>query len=192
MYIQDLENKGVLKMEYTEDMYLEDKKIACWVFSKKFLFLNRLKEDLIQLALVNLYCSRPNYDSSKGTYFTFAIKVCYQSMLKILYKEKKSTNNFNNSSLSFVVKDNATLEDFIGKNDNVDSNMNCEYILKTCKDILNNNKSKTFKTINTLYLKGYNTSQIAKILNVTRQCTNIYVKKFRKLLKARLIRENYL
>ncbi len=42
-------------MDYTTEMYEEDKRISLSVFKKKFNYLQWLKDDLIQVSIIALY-----------------------------------------------------------------------------------------------------------------------------------------
>lgn len=173
-------------MEYTQSMYEEDKAISRWVFSKKFKTLTCYKDDLIQSAIIALYNYRSKYDESKSSYFTYASYICYFFMLKFLKKEKKFTNNFTNCSIDFEFDDDFSFYDILGYEVDFDKNFNYDFLLKVCHKVIDKHKSETLKKIAKLFLLGKKQIQIAKELNVTRQCVNSYINKFRQLVINKL------
>ena len=173
-------------MNYDLTMYNEDMAISCWVYSKKFKNLTFLKDDLIQCSLITLYRYREKYDNTKGTYFTYANKISYFAMLSFIRKEKKCTNNFDNLSIDFEHDEDCTFADTLGEEFDFDTKFNYEYLLKVCNEVIDKHKSKTLKNISKLYIVGKKPAQVAKELNISRQCVCIYIDKFKKLVQDKL------
>lgn len=173
-------------MVYDLTMYNEDMAISRWVFSKKFRNLTFYKDDLIQCSIILLYRSREKFDETKGTYFTYASKISYFAMLSFISKEKKYTNNFDNLSIDFEYDEDCTFADTLGEEIDFDSKFNYEYLLKVCNEIIDKHKSKTLKSISKLYIYGKKPAQVAKELNISRQCACIYIDKFKKLVQDKL------
>lgn len=177
-------------MEYTNEMFKEDLSISRWTFSRHFKKLLIYKDDLIQSSLIGLFRCRSNYDKNKSSYSTYAYRISFCSMLKFLQNEKKQTNNFCNYSLDYEFDEDNSLLDLIREDVDFDENYNYQFLLNVCNKVIDKCKSKLFKDVNRLFLKCYNCSKVAKELNISRQCVNQYVKKFRTLLKTELINEN--
>lgn len=177
-------------MNYTDEMFFEDLSISRWTFSRHFKKLLIHKDDLIQSSLIGLFLHRSNFDKSKSSYSTYAYKISLYSMLKFLQKEKKQTNNFDNYSLDYEIDKDNTFLDFMFENVDFDKNFNYQYLLNVCNKVIEKSKSKTFKKVIRLFLECFNCSFVAHKLNISRQCVNQYVKKFRILLKSELINQN--
>lgn len=173
-------------MNYDLTMYNEDIAISCFVYSKKFKNLTFLKDDLIQCSLIALYRYREKYDNTKGTYFTYANKISYFVMLSFIRKEKKCTNNFDNLSIDFEYNEDCTFLDILGEEFDFDTTFNYEYLLKVCNEVIDKNKSKLLKNISKLYIVGKKPAQVAKELNISRQCACVYIDKFKKLVQDKL------
>ena len=173
-------------MEYTQENFNDDKRIATYVFYKKFSYLPEFKkDDFVQTAIISLWRARSSYDSLKGSYGLFAYVVSYHAMLSLLKKKE-----FKCISLYFETEQGTPLIEFI-PSDNNELNFDYDYIRKTANKIINKNKSKIFRKICTMFLQGKNSTLIAKEFGKTRQWSNAYINKFRNLLKMTLQAEGY-
>lgn len=167
-------------------MYNEDKAISLWVFFKKFRNLTFYKDDLIQCSLIALCRYRGKYDETKGTYFNYAKKISYFTMLNFIKKEKKYTNNFDNLSIDFEYDEDYTFADTLVEEFDFYTKFNYKFLLNICKKVINEHKSKTFKKISKLYISAKKPAQVAKKLKISRQCVCVYVDKFKKLVQNKL------
>lgn len=59
-------------MDYTAANHNEDMRIATYIFNKYFKKYQNLKDDLVQVAVIKLWQSRPDFCEGKATYTTFA------------------------------------------------------------------------------------------------------------------------
>lgn len=173
-------------MEYDLTMYNEDRAISCWVFNRKFKTFYYYKEDLVQSSVIALYHYRSRYDETKGSYSSYAVKICFYTMLRFIEREKRFTNNFENLSIDLENDEGSTLLDVLGYDFDFDTKFNYEYLLKVCNDVINKHKSNTFKNISKLYLAGKTPIQIAKVLNISKQCAWQYKEKFKNLVQQKL------
>ena len=179
-------------MDYTTEMYEEDKRISLSVFKKKFNFKQRLKDDLVQTSLIALYRFRQNrYDEIKGKYFTVAFLVSYHAMLSYIMREKKRTNDFNLLSLDFECQDNDPLEYYIGEQQDFDKNLRYEQLLSVCNKVIDKRRSKNFKHIAREFIEGKTSAQIAIDMGVSRQYASEQVNIFKRLVKEKLLKMGY-
>lgn len=181
-------------MEYTQEMFEEDKRIAYYVYSKCFLRSYRYKDDLIAVALKGLYKYHSSYDNSKGKYFTYACRMCWFSMLEFLKREKTQTRNFEMVSLDKPIKvgSDDNLSDFITADiPDFNSNLNLAYLNNVINEILVN-KGQTYQKVIRLLMQGYIPKHIAEILGISRQCSCLYKDRFKALLKERLQKDGYM
>ena len=172
-------------MEYSIENYEEDRKIANFVFSRKYLRYTKYKDDLIQSAVISLWLKRSKFDETKAKYFTFASMVCYQAMAHFLRKEKKQTNDYSNLSLDFETNDNSdseshSLNDLISDDIDFESNIFCENILQFCKAEISKFKNKKYRNMCYLCLEFGNCAEIGKKLGISRQAVSHYTRKFQK------------
>lgn len=175
--------------EYTEKEYQEDKKIATYIFYKHFKTFDRYSKDMINSAIVTLKNAREKYNG-KFTYLTYANKVAKNSMLADIQKISKFEQN-ELAVINDTLKDSEdiTLEDTIISDVTPEDELNFKILKQTCNDIINKSKSKLFKQVATLTLEENTPSEIGKILNISRQCADQYVKMFRNELKKILEQE---
>lgn len=74
----------------------------------------------------------------------------------------------------------------MGEEFDFDTTFNYEYLLKVCNEVIDKNKSKLLKNISKLYIVGKKPAQVAKELNISRQCVCVYIDKFKKLVQDKL------
>ena len=178
-------------MDYTTEMYEEDKRISLSVFKKKFNFKQRLKDDLVQTSLIALYRFRQNrYDEIKGKYFTVAFLVSYHAMLSYIMREKKRTNDFNLLSLDFECQDNDPLEYYIGEQQDFDKNLRYEQLLSVCNKVIEK-KGRNFKHIAREFMQGKSPGKIAKDMGVSRQYVYNQLVQIKRLVKEKLLKMGY-
>ena len=176
-------------MNYTQEMYEEDKKISLSVFKKKFNYLQWLKDDLIQVSIIALYRVRQNYyDETKGEYLTYAFTSSYNAMLMFIRGEIKY---FDNLSLDFEYLDDDPLEHFIGEEQDFDKNLRYEQLLSVCNQVIDKIRSKNFKHIAKEFIQGISPGNIAKDMGVSRQYVYNQLVKIRLLVKERLLKMGY-
>jgi len=170
-------------MEYTIKSYDEDVKIANWIFNKYFLGYIRLKEDMVQAAVIKLWRNRPHFNKRKGTYGTFACLCAYREMCMFLRKEKKHLNNI---SLFEEIEEDILLIDILGAvKDSMSELLEVEELLSKVRIVVSGLDGKSKKIIE-LYLKHYPQREIAKRVGVSQVSVSSHIKAFRKLLKAEL------
>ena len=154
-------------MEYTQEMYEEDRKLAHYIYCQHFKGFYKYKDDLIAVALKDLYKYRLSYDDSKGKYSTYACKACWWAMSFFLRMEYKQSLNLNACSLDSPIKvgSNDTVSDFIVANNlNFDSNLNISYLNYVINTIIVNEKNLNRKKAIQLYVNGDYPTLIAKNL----------------------------
>lgn len=181
-------------MEYTQEMYEEDRKLAHYIYCQHFKGFYKYKDDLIAVALKDLYKYRLSYDDSKGKYSTYACKACWWAISFFLRMEYKQSLNLNACSLDTPIKvgSNDTLSDFIqADNSNFNSNLNMAYLNYIVNKILVD-KNQTYQKVIRLLMQGYHPKCIAEMIGISRQCACQYRDKFKALLKERLQKDNYL
>lgn len=183
-------------MEYTDEMYKEDYKIArYWIYCK---CKNRGSDalDLMQVCLMSLFKNRCNFDINRGRYFIFASKIvrsCIHHWLVIKNAKKRTAELVSlDCPCSTSEDESCKLSDIIPCEVDFNSNLNCQYILDVGFNIINRSHFKSFKKISSLYLMGLSITDIAKRLNITKQGVSSFVQKFRKLLRAELIKDGFL
>lgn len=181
-------------MEYTQEMYEEDIKLAYYVYRKYFSCSYRYKDDLIAVALKGLYKCHLSYDDTQGKYSTYACRMCWFSMLEFLKREKTQTRNFEMLSLDKPIKvgSDDNLSDFITANiPDFNTNLNLAYLNNVINEILVD-KNQTYQKVIRLLMQGYIPKRIAEMLGISRQCSCLYKDRFKALLKERLQKDNYL
>ena len=175
-------------MDYTTEMYEEDKTISLSVFKKKFNFLQWLKDDLIQVSIIALYRVRLNkYDETKGIYLTYAFTSSYHAMLMFIRRE---TKYFNNLSLDFEFLDDDPLEHFIGEEQDFDKNLRYEQLLSVCNKVIEK-KGRNFKHIAREFMQGKSPGKIAKDMGVSRQYVYNQLVQIKRLVKEKLLKMGY-
>lgn len=173
----------------------EDMKCAIYAYKKYFYSCSDFRDDLIQSALLLLLKSKKNYNNELGSYWNYAVSICKFGMLKYLRDERKQTNNDGVYSLDFTYEDEEDtylLADTIPENVDFDSKINYEMFYNICLNEISNNKSETFRKINTLFINLYTPSQIVKKLGITRQCVSIYIRKFQKIMREKYKFEDFI
>lgn len=181
-------------MDYTTEMYEEDKKISLSVFKKKIKGIGlfaRYKDDLIQVSLIALFRARQLHNETKGDYFKYAFSASYYAMLLFIKRERIHTNDFNTLSLDFEYQDDDPLEYFIGEEYDFDKNLRYEQLLSVCNKVIDKRRSKNFKHIAKEFIQGKTSAQIAKDMGVSRQCANEQVNIFKRLVKEKLLKMGY-
>lgn len=176
-------------MDYTTEMYEEDKRISLSVFKKKFNYLQWLKDDLIQVSIIALYRVRQNYyDETKGEYLTYAFTSSYNAMLMFIRRE---TKYFNNLSLDFEYLDDDPLEHFIGEEQDFDKNLRYEQLLSVCNRVVDKRRSENFKHIAREFILGKSPGIIAKDMGVARSYIYKVIAQIKRLLKEKLLKMGY-
>ena len=176
-------------MDYTTEMYEEDKTISLSVFKKKFNYLQWLKDDLIQASIIALYRVRQNYyDETKGEYLTYAFTSSYHAMLMFIRGEIKY---FDNLSLDFEYLDDDPLENFIGEEQDFDKNLRYEQLLSVCNQVIDKRRSKNIKYIAREFFLGKSPGIIAKDMGVSRPYIYKVIAQIKRLLKEKLLKMGY-
>lgn len=200
-------------MEYTDEMYKEDLKLATWTYKRNFSAkYSAYKDDLIQVAINQLALNRDKFDESKGTYGAFAIKVCTRKMISFLERERKKNNLGTDLSIDLEISEDVTLAETIGEEVDFDKNLNLSDLKKQILKILSkprNRKSVDDFSIKTNYIavlkyrenfvllpwqkisieyfvNGKNSKQLQKEFNCTRQMINASINRARKYLQEEL------
>lgn len=200
-------------MEYTDEMYKEDLKLATWTYKRNFSAkYSAYKDDLIQVAINQLALNRDKFDESKGTYGAFAIKVCTRKMIRFLELERLKNNLGTNLSIDLEISEDVTLAETIGEEVDFDKNLNLSDLKKQILKILS--KPRNRKKLEDLSVKcsfnhilkkrekytlqswqkiaidffvnGKTEKQLQKELNVTRQMINDSINRARKILQEEL------
>ena len=65
-----------------------------------------VKDDLIQVALINMWNGRKYFDKTKSKYSTYAFKICFNSMLDFLYKEFNHCDECISVNITLKTKNN--------------------------------------------------------------------------------------
>lgn len=184
-------------MEYTQENFIEDYKLAKTFFYRHCSYLKSYKDDIIQEFIICLWKSREKFDSEKGKYSTFAFSCMRFCFLSHFWKKRKKMS-FEKSFLSFDFEYEENKESFyiesLVSNDEEDllSKFDVEYLISCFDEIVQNHKSKTFKKIVMTYLKHFDYAKTGGELGVSRQVVFQYVEKFRKLLRKRLVQDGFL
>lgn len=172
-------------LNYTYENYEEDLKIANFVFIKHFLRYQAMKDDLLQVAMVDLWKGRDCYDKSKGKYSTYACKICFNAMLIYIHKEFNNcadviSVNIQLKTTSNNLTLNECLEDTAYRIEDVEDIIVIRQVLKRYFKTLKKD-SKEYK-ICKLVLKGNTTKEICSIL----QCSHQYVDKIKNQFRIQL------
>lgn len=195
--------------EYTEEMYEEDRTIAYWTLLHKInlpqKLKNQWKNDLIQVALIQLYQARQKFDPSKDIkYMSFATIVAQREMIKYIKEEQKQ----NSQSLQSEIGEDITLEEMLGQNDEY-KGLEKDYTQVLKQEVYTTIiKKKQLKT-STLklyastkrkkrgiqasqkiaidyFINGYTQTQIRKKYNISRQAVNQIILKYKPIIKQTL------
>lgn len=195
--------------EYTEEMYKEDRAIAYWTLSHKINLPKELKRqwknDLIQVALIQLYQARQKFDPNKDVkYMSFAIVVAQREMIEYIKKEQKQ----NSQSLQSEIYEDITLEEMLGQNDEY-KELEKDYTQVLKQEIYTTiTKKKQLKT-STLkfyarterkkrgiqanqkiaidyFVNGLTQTQIRKKYKISRQAVNQIILKYKPIIKQAL------
>lgn len=174
-------------MIYTNVMFEEDKKIAFFTFRHYFSTFTFLKEDLIQCALISLWRHRYSYVEGMTKYSTYAVLVSRSAMFEFLRKENRQTRRGEVLSLDKVVGDEfSLLKDLIPDEVDFESKIYYENFFEFLNKEIKTHKSERFKEISFLYVKGVKPVDIGRKLNVSRQCVDVYIRKFEKFIRPKL------
>lgn len=207
--------------EYTDEMYEEDKKLAHFTYMKffhKYSFNHKYYDDLMQVAVARLAHVRLNniYDSTKGEYSTFAIKVCKNAMFLFTRFEYRKTILMSDTPLGVTDEKEFTLEDYYSFKNYQQEQSNILVTMKDLKEIIrkvilrdnrkissftirqfdyfkkklkkpNKMKSKQLIALD-YYINSKSIPQITKDRNVSRQYVNAVIQDYNKLIKEELIK----
>lgn len=200
--------------EYTEEMYKEDKQIAYWTLKHKINLPKELKRqwknDLIQVALIQLYKARQKFDPNKDVkYMSFATIVAQREMIKYIKKEQKQ----NSQSLSSEICEDITLEEMIGQNDEY-KELESHYTQILKQEIYTTITKKKQLKISTLkeyaqlqrepkkelakaqkiaieyFVNGLTQTQIREKYKISRQAVNQIILKYKPIIKQVLIEKD--
>ena len=190
-------------MEYSSAMYEEDKRIANYVFFKKFKKYFDYKDDLIQSSIIALYRARELYNEEKGKYSSYAVQTCIYTMLDFIKTEQKKNNLGLNLSLDYELEEGYTIEETLGECVDYEQKFRIEDLKK---DILKIIKKRNYKDVSSkqninkrntefrkseiiaidYFVNGKSEKQIRKDLGLTRQCVNKVINKYRKIIQEKL------
>lgn len=216
---------GIMPMqdnhEYTEEMYEEDRKLAHFTYMKffhKYSFNHKYYDDLMQVAVARLAHVRLNniYNSTKGEYSTFAIKVCKNAMFSFTRFEYRKTRLMSDTPLGVTDEKEFTLEDYYSFKNYQQEQSNILVTMKDLKEIiklviLRNNKQKKNLTLRALkerecrnkipkelkvhqqiafdyFINGKSMPQITTERNISRQAVSAVIQDYNKLIKEELIK----
>ena len=92
-------------MEYTNEMFEEDRKLALFTFGRYYKKFARYKDDLVQVALIKAPRARELYSEDKGKYSTYAVLHFRSAMVKFLIKELRHNHLGDDLSLDLCFRD---------------------------------------------------------------------------------------
>lgn len=187
------------ELEYTEETYKEDLKIAKFVFYRHFKKWQTLKDDLIDIGIIQLCRVRERYDENISTYFNFACKVIERKMRAYILAQFKQKRFINISSVSLDYEDeNGTLLDLIGIEDNTFEKLCNEQMVQAIKDIIlkcsykgKNLREPRQKYLYDYFINGLNTCQIGAKYGVSRQAVDLVVIKYKKVIREELVKQGF-
>lgn len=182
-------------MVYDESQNNEELKWANFTFNIYFNHYVECRNDLIYSAALQLLKSKNKFDESKGSFSTFAVKVCKNAMLAYLKKESVFSNNNENLSLDYEYE-GCSFADLLEDVDslNFEDKLNSEYNLNIIKQVffecmtemkVSKNNKFTKGILNNIIL-GYNDFQIAKKIGCTRELSRHVRKKFLPIFAEKL------
>lgn len=182
-------------MVYDESQNNEELKWANFTFNKYFNHYVECRNDLIYSAVLQLLKSKNKFDESKGSFSTFAVKVCKNAMLAYLKKESVFSNNNENLSLDYEYE-GCSFADLLEDVDslNFEDKLNSEYNLNIIKQVffecmtemkVSKNNKFTKGILNNIIL-GYNDFQIAKKIGCSRELSRHVRKKFLPIFAEKL------
>lgn len=100
-------------MEYIQQQFENDSKIATFIFNKYFSKYKFYKEDMIQESLIHLFKARKTFKSGGATYRTYACRCSYNCMFNFI--RVNCNEKYITQSLSDKITDDLTIEDTIGE-----------------------------------------------------------------------------
>lgn len=182
--------------DYTDENYIEDKKLSHYALFKLlrlYPFLENDKDIIYSEFLYTAYKLRKTYDVSKGVkYSTYVLKNLHYIGLNFITKHANDKNNSNASLDANIVNDsddftfyNLLFEDF-----DFDINIRYRELLSYIENVLLKFNSKHVEIIND-YLKNFDFVKVSKKFNTTRQNVFVIINKFRYYLKAELLNNGF-
>lgn len=206
--------RGGLHMEYTNEMYEEDRKLALYTINHYFKKYSRYKDDLLQVCLINAKRVRELYEETKGKYIHYAIIWFKGKIIRFLENERKINNLGYDASLEAEFNNGeGTLQDVLGYEqefmENYDYNKLKQMVeeiilkprLKKIDELKNarHRKNRPDKTkIKTeqkhaieYFINGKTIQQIANEKGVTKQAVSKAVEKYKKILQEELQKRGY-
>lgn len=194
------EEKQNDKIEYTEEMLEEDKRICLFVYKKNFKYFERYFDDLLQSGLLFCFKARKRYEPGHDcSFFTFACEYVRGGMLTYLERncKKHDLNTTSGDELVWDDDDNTTIFDTIEDTFvDFDSNFNYEQIKKIAYGLLNSEKYSKKSDLRKQILKRYIENDfiltsLHKELKTTKQNVSLITLKFKKDLKKILIEKGF-
>lgn len=178
-------------MNYTNEQYEEDRKIAEYVYRDHFRKHRGLKEDMMQNALLALWQSRKDFNE-KSSYRTYANKIAFNAMLRTLEKEQKHI--YNDISIFDEIKDDLQIMDtLVSELDGecVEKIEEMKYLILSDRvESVKSGYDKKRRKIIEMYLNRRSFDEIAHCNNVSKGYVCNQVKLFRHTMEICLGRRS--
>lgn len=166
-----------------DEKLTEDYKLASYVINNEFKKLKADFEDLMQECLISLYLGRRYFNDNKGSYSTYAYKICKNACLGYV-RARKTLQRDENISLQTIIgqEEKDLLENILPSSDNIED---IDFIIdfenavkKVFKQIAIPKKERIYKLI----LLGNTSKEIAHKVD----CSISYVNRLKDELHTKL------
>jgi len=172
-------------MDYTINENTQDKKIATAVFNRFFGSFKHLKEDMIQLAIIDMWQARQNSFYIRCT-TTYLSKTAHNAMLNFV-KRKCHYINAETFSLFDEIVDGLIIADIIAdKPEYEPENILAFKILQKQVDEVLDTFNEKGRMIIRMYLNHRSLFEIGKCFGMSKNCVHKYVLKFRDAVSKKI------
>lgn len=180
----------ITDIEYT-DLMLE---LTGKIFNKSYNGFSKIKEDMIQYSLLQLWKSKEKYDKTKGNIKSFMATIIYNSFNVFIrdniYRGKDMFVSMD-ANRSDSEEENTTLADIIGKIDLKYKDIEYVEFLKEFDNIIAVRNKNKYNKINKdelhiimeLLVEGYCQKDISELLEVSRPVINRKIKVIKSIIE---------